>query len=432
MGRWRGMLAGFFEAFFYKLAKMYIRFKKPLLIVVAGSVGKTSTKLTLGQLIASEKTVSYMDESYNSGLGLPLSVFGLKTPRHTSNPFAWMSRIFRAVFSFFRRTPGIMILEYGIDSPGEIDSFIDMAAPDIALLTAVMPEHMELLVDMDTVAQEEMKIVHAAKDRAMIGIDYVDDIYLPKLNNLDFYGESAENSFEIHSIDPQGALVTFRSGPVQIEKVRIPIIAKPLISHTAGAVGVALSVGISPEGVRSALESLEPTPGRNRVLAGVRGSTIIDDTVNFSPEAGIVALESLRAFSAKRRIVVFGNMHELGDYEQQGFDDVLAHLGGFDMLVTVGPIARKYLVPGGKKLGYIPGDTLFDYDDSIAAGRAIRDMLGSQDAVLVKGPFGGYYLEECVKILLDNPERDARKLVRQSDYWPVKKQEIFGPDVKFY
>lgn len=418
------------ERVFYLLAKTYVKIKKPQLIVVAGSVGKTSTKLTLAQLLSVKYKVSYMDESYNSGIGLPLSVFGLKTPSSTKNIFAWFWLVAKAKGKFLKSGPELMVLEYGIDSPGEMDSLLKMAKPDISFLTAVTPEHMEFLKDLDTVAKEETKIVKATKKWSMVNADYVDKKYRKNLSNVELYGKNQVNSYKISRIDRKGALVSFKAGDIEIKNIVLPIISEHLIGHTAGAVGVAVKLGLSASDIGVALKNLEPTPGRARLLEGVNGSSLIDDSVNFSPDAGVAALAVLNQFVAKRKIIVFGNMHELGDYVEEGFAEVSSKLGGFDVFIAVGPLARQYFVPSAKKHGYKSGKTLFVFEDSIQAGKFLRELLQPGDVALVKGPFGGYYLEECVKLALANPDRDARKLVRQKEYWPNKKRALFGDDFK--
>jgi UDP-N-acetylmuramyl pentapeptide synthase len=161
-----------------------------------------------------------------------------------------------------------------------------------------------------------------------------------------------------------------------------------------------------------------------RLLKGVNDSSLIDDTANFSPAAGVSALKTLKIFKAKRRIVVFGNMHELGDYEAKGFSDVGMEFKDIDQFIFVGPLARKYFTPIALKAGYELGKNLFEFDDAVTAGKAVRQMLQADDAVLIKGPFGGFYLEECTKQLLNNP-KDLTKLTRQSNFWLRKKRELF-------
>lgn len=424
----RGFFYNVIEKLFEKLARSYIKLKCPFLIVTAGSVGKTSTKLYVGQLLASEKTVNYMGESYNNGLGLYMSVFKIKVPTSIKNPLPWIGRILKALAAFIKPGAEFMVLEYGIDSPGQMDEMLGLAKPDIGILTAVTPEHMEFLKDLDTVAREETKIIRASKKRSFVNEDDIDKKYIPKdVSNITFYGTGklSTATYQIHRIDAEGALVDFTVIKTELPSLRLQVISEPLIRQLTGAIAVAMAAGVSADGVKKALQKFEPVPGRMRLLRGVNGSSLLDDTVNFSPIAGIRALETLKQFKAKRRVVVFGNMHELGEYGEQGFADVAEHFKHVDMFVFVGSLAQKYFTPAAAGLGHKLGDTILEFDDAVTAGKTLRGKLLPGDAVLIKGPFGGFYLEECTKQLLADPS-DSVKLIRQSDFWLRKKRNIFG------
>ena len=416
-----------FNKLFYKLARSYLRIKKPYLIVTAGSVGKTSAKMFAGQLLQTEKKVRYMSDSYNSGLGLYLSVFNIKVPTIIINPFAWIWRVVVALLNFLLPKPDFMVLEYGISAVGEMDEMLEFAKPSASILTAVTPEHMEFLKDIDTVAREETKIISATKEVAFINSDDVDNKYLSDLSKVFFFGSKSENKakYKIHKIDGDGATVDFIVGETIFENVKLKIISEPLIRLLCGSAALALHVGVSKESIQSTLEEIDSVPGRMRLLNGANNSSLIDDTANFSPSAGIGALKTLKAFNAKRRIVVFGNMHELGDYEAKGFSDVGAEFKDIDQFVFVGPLARKYFTPIVQKAGYEFGKNLYEFEDAITAGKVVRKMLQPGDVVIIKGPFGGYYLEECTKQLLNNP-KDSTKLTRQSNFWLRKKRAIFN------
>jgi hypothetical protein len=120
-------------------------------------------------------------------------------------------------------------------------------------------------------------------------------------------------------------------------------------------------------------------------------------------------------------------MHELGQYEDKGFTDVAEHFKkDVDLLVLVGPISIERFGRHAVSFGFKKDENLFFFDDSVSAGIFLRDnIVQKNDVIIVKGPFGGYYLEETVKKLLKNPD-DAVKLTRQSDFWQRKKLKHFG------
>lgn len=413
---------------FYRLARGYVHQKHPLVIAVGGSVGKTSTKLALAELLATEKRVSYMDDSYNNGLGLYLSVFNQKVPTNALSPLGWAKVLSRSLAQFAKAGPEILILEYGIDHPGDMDDMVHFIKPDIGFLTAVTPEHMEYMKTIELVGEEEVKILSGAKQFGIVNSVDVEDRFLSSLTIPMYrYGStsSSEASYNVSSWTNKGAVVQFQLEELQLTDVLVRFISEPLIRQLTGAALLAKKLGVSPDGIRRGLETIQPAASRMRLFEGKQESVIIDDTTNFSPNAGIEALKSLKRLDAKRHMAILGNMHELGDYADKGFKEVAEEFSGLDMIVLVGDISVEHFLPLATAQGFTKDKTIFICSDAPSAGIFLRDQLQDGDAVLVKGPFGGYYLEEAVKKLLKNPA-DSQYLTRQSDFWQRKKRQQFG------
>lgn len=410
-----------------RLAQSYVRVKKPTVVAVAGSVGKTSTKLMLAHLL-SDKRVSYMDDSYNNGLGLYLSVFERKIPTNLHSPFAWLRTFAGILLTFVTAKPEILILEYGIDHPGDMDDMVAFIRPDVSLLTAVTPEHMEFMKTLDGVADEETKVLAAARQFAIYNADDVAAKYVTHITTPLFtYGSSPDDifSYTIKEWTKKGARISITGKELSLGGLDVQFISEPLIRQLVGAALLAHKLGVETRSIEAKLQSATPAASRMRVFDGISDSTIIDDTTNFSPDAGVEAIKALQRIPAERRIAILGNMHELGDYLARGYADVAKEFVGLDTIALVGDLSIETFGPLAKKLGFIEGETLFTYPTSVEAGIAFRDKVQAGDVVLVKGPFGGFYLEETVKKLLKNPD-DSRFLTRQSNFWQVKKQKLFG------
>lgn len=410
------------------LAQAYLRQKKPVIIAVAGSVGKTSTKLALAHLLKTEKSVSCMDDSYNNGIGLYLSVFERKVPTSLHSPLAWL-KIFAHISKWFLKAgPDYIILEYGIDHPGDMDELVAFARPDIAILTAVTPEHMEYLIDIDTVGREETKVLAAARDFSVANSTDIDAKYLAALDTEPLTYGSDEHDDAMYAVAQwraTGAVVDFNLDGLRLDGVAVSFITEPLIRQLSGAALLAKKLGVSETGLRSGLETVQPAASRMRLLEAMNGAMVIDDSTNFSPIAGIEAIKALKRLPAKRHIAVLGNMHELGEYGTTGFAEVADEFADLSVLAFVGELARDNFMPKARELGFVDDENLFYFNDAIDAGMFLRQTLRSDDIVLVKGPFGGYYLEEAVRMVLRNKD-DRHLLTRQSDFWQRKKRSIFG------
>lgn len=414
------------EGFFRGLAKMYVALHRPKIVVTAGSVGKTSTKLMLAKLLATEKNISFMDDSYNYGLGLYLSVFERKVPNRTT-PVAWLKAAVAALGHFFKHRE-ILILEYGIDHPGDMDELVAFIRPHAAILTAVTPEHMEYLQTIDIVGEEETKIIRAIREFGVVNVADVDAKYLVDITTK-WYSYGADGADAYYTVKERTAeytVVDMTVGEVVLQAVKLAVIADTSIRQIAGATLMAHKLGISAEAIAKAMPEIMPAASRMHPLKGANGSLLIDDSANFSPVAGIAALRTLKELPAKRRIAILGNMHELGDFIEEGYGDVGREFAGVDILVLVGELSHEHFGRIAESMGFKKDENLFYFDKSVDAGFYVRDHLASEgDVILIKGPFGGYFLEEAAKKLLANPE-DTRLLTRQSPFWDRKKRAIFG------
>ena len=411
---------------FRGLARLFIFIHQPRIVVVAGSVGKTSTKLMLAKFLSVEKQISYMDDSYNSGVGLYLSVFEQKVPSRTT-PGAWLAVLVKVLGHFFKHYE-ILLLEYGIDRPDEMDELIAFARPHNAILTAVTPEHMEFLQTIDIVGAEETKILAACKDFGVVNSVDVDQKYLKNITvPLYTYGSSRDlASYKIESRSASGSKVLFFIDGKEYQPQETAVIADALIRQISGALLMAQKLGVSAKALEAAIPLIEPAASRMHPLKGIHGSMLIDDTANFSPVAGIVALRTLKQIKASRRIAILGNMHELGEYIEEGYQQVGQEFDGIDIIVLVGDLSAKHFGSIARAKGFKQDETLFYFDSSTKAGVFVRDEIVEKgDSILIKGPFGGYYLEEATKKLLADPE-DRKYLTRQSEFWQHKKKRLFG------
>lgn len=413
---------------FRSLAQHYVRLHKPTVIATGGSIGKTSTKLMLAKVLETHKRVSYMDDSYNTGLGLYLSVFQLKVPKHSSI-FGWLGKLVQACGRLLFTHPEILIIEYGIDGVGDMDEMIGFIRPDISVLTAVTPEHMEFLKTIDTVGFEEVKILQGAKQLAVVNAVDVDAKYLSDVQTtLVRYGRDGdEASYRVKEWASSGPAVEFMIDGKTVDVVDMHVISDALIRQLSGVLLVASRLGIDVTTLGPALAALRPAAGRMNLLHGVKESIVIDDTANFSPVAGVAALTTLKRMPASRHIAVIGNMHELGDFAKEGYEQVAREFAGLDTLILVGDLSTEWFKPLALQQGFIEGQNLFVQPDSLTAGKWLRDeYIQSGDVVLAKGPFGGWYLEETVRLILRDSQ-DSQYLTRQSEFWHVKKAEHFGP-----
>lgn len=408
--------------------KYFAKHPEVKLVAVVGSVGKTSTKRALADILVQHYRVRMEEGNHNSELSVPLAILGIDYPTSLRNPFSWWG-VFRAARIRIKQPTDVdvIIQELGTDHPGDIAAFGTYLAPDIALVTAVTPEHMEFFGSIEAVAQEEMSVTNFSKF-ALINRDDVESRFADFESNPNFstYGTTgaAEYRFEqqLFTTDAgySGELITPNAPRTP---ATIKVAGEHSLRPVMGAAAAALLLGIPIEQVVQGIALIRPVPGRMNILRGIDGTTVIDDTYNSSPAAAAAALQTLYSFDdVPQRIAVLGDMRELGASSQVEHEKLgaMCDPNMLAWLVTVGPEMEQYLAPIARQRGC----QVHVARDAIEAGEFVRSVTETGAVILAKGSQNTIYLEECVKILCDMTE--DIQLVRQSPEWMRKKDAYFA------
>lgn len=394
------------------------------IVAVAGSLGKTSTKTAVAQVLAVKYKVRYQSGNYNDIVTVPLIFFGQDLPS-LFNPLAWLMLFWRNELQLGKKYPyDVVVVEVGTDGPGQIKHYGQYLKADVGVLTAIAPEHMEFFDDIDAVAKEELQITNLV-DKMIVNVDFVDEKYHKGINKpLNTYGLNRPANVRLKNItfDEFSSDFDVLENDKVLFRAQHEAVAEPRLYSVAAAVAVARQLDMEPEAIKKGLGSLKPVAGRMQLLAGINNSIIIDDTYNASPPAMKAALDTLYRVSAPHKIAILGNMNELGNYSQTAHEEVGKYCDPekLDLVVTIGPDANKYLAPAAKDKEC----NVQQFDDSHSVGEYLQQVVEEKALILAKGSQNGVFAEEAVKLLLANPA-DAKKLVRQSDYWLKRKAITF-------
>lgn len=393
----------------------YLRSKHKVGVLgVVGSIGKTSTKYAIAQTLEPTKKVLWQEGNYNDILSVPLVFFDQELP-NLYNPLAWVRVFFNNLSQIKKFNYDVVVLELGTDAPGQISEFKKYLKLDIAVVTAITPEHMENFNDIDDVAKEELSICEFA-DKIIINTDLVDKKYLQNIDNLISYGQNKAD----YQIVKRQEFQVKKFGKLWLStNIKTSIIQA--YSLTSASVVADLLLLTSTE-IKENLKTLKPVPGRLQILKGIKNSTIIDDTYNASPDAVIASLQILYDYDSNYKIALLGNMNELGkhtEYEHKRIGEYCS-AKKLDLLVLVGPDIIKYTKPVAEKNGCL----VESFDNPYDAGAFIKNNLHENSVILAKGSQNNVYMEEALKELLVN-KSDISKLVRQNDIWLNKKHKNF-------
>jgi UDP-N-acetylmuramoyl-tripeptide--D-alanyl-D-alanine ligase len=315
---------------------------------ITGSVGKTSTKDILAAMLGQRLRTVANRENLNTEIGLPMTV--LEAPAGTE----------------------ALVLEMGMRGPGQIAELTAIAEPDVGLITAVAPVHLELMGSIEAIA--------AAKAELVAGLRPGGTAIVP----------AGETLLDAHLRDDV-TTVTFGPGG---DVAELPPGLDVVVSGAGGggrisahmrrnalaALAAARAVGVELDGLLEV--ALSSFRGQRIELPG--GIVVINDCYNANPMSMRAALDDLAASEVSppaRRVAVLGDMLELGPDEDRFHAEIGAHArqAGVDVLVAVGPRAAHFAD------GY--GDVVA-LPDAQAAAAAVRDLLAPGDTVLVKGSRG--------------------------------------------
>lgn len=393
-------------------------------VAVAGSLGKTSTKLAISQVLGDKYKVRHQEGNYNDILTVPLIFFGHATPS-LFNPFSWLVIFWRNEAQLRKKYPyEVVVVEVGTDGPGQIVEYGRYLKADIGVLTAIAPEHMEFFDDVDAVANEELQIANSSEEM-VINSDFVEAKYLGKIKNpVTTYSTKNTADIELKNVKFDGFTADFDvlENNAPLLSAQHEAVAEPRLYAVAATIAVARKLGLEPKEIKAGLDNLKPVAGRMQRLDGVNGSVIIDDTYNASPPAMKAALDTLYRLDGPQKIAVLGNMNELGSYSQEAHEEIGSYCDPkkLDLVITLGPDANKYLAPTAEAKGC----KVQQFDDPYSVGDYLKPIIKNGALVLVKGSQNRVFAEETVKFLLADP-KDAKKLVRQSDDWLRVKDKAF-------
>lgn len=414
-------------------ARMVLRKYKPHIVAITGSVGKTSTKDAVFSVLEKRFFVRKSDKSFNSELGLPLTVLGL--PNAWKNPLGWLMNIIDGLVLILARGryPEWLVLEVGADRPGDIRRAASWLPVDIAIITRLpdVPVHVEYFDSPEQVAEEKAELLKALKPGGYF-LANADDAKVVELASrvggrpVKTYGFSEGATVKactpaiLYEKGEEGWPIGI-SADVDCRGAKIPLsIMGTIGAHSflplLAAFAVGEILGMEPAAMAEALAGHTPPPGRMRLIPGLKESLLIDDTYNASPVATLAALDALSVVtSARRKVAVLGDMMELGRFSVEKHREVGKRAAEVcDLLLTVGFRARD-IADAARSAGLTDNQVL-QFEDAQKAGKELEFLLAPGDCVLIKGS-QSMRMERAVEEVMAHPEHAATLLVRQDAEW---------------
>ena len=388
------------SAAFTRLAAWWRTQLTGTVVGLTGSSGKTTTKNLVRDVLSAAGSVVATRANQNNELGVPNTLLAADADTRS------------------------VVVEMGMRGTGQIAELCAIAHPDWGLVTNVGESHIELLGSREAIAHAKAELLEALPDGRGIAFVNASDDYAAELcsharlaqrgvrivffeggdahAHADELGIAEDTPFVWASdikLDAWG-LVSFTMHARGFAALDLPeadgtcACALQLgglhnVSNACSAAAVGLASGMTLALCCDALGASQPEQGRQRLLEGAGGITVIDDAYNANPDSMGASLAMFAAMDVKgRRIAVLGDMLELGDFSQDAHERMgaLAGRSNVDALVCVGELSR-FMAAAAVRVGMPPAAVL-TVDDAVQAAEAVRSLLGEGagegDAVLVK------------------------------------------------
>lgn len=346
------------------------------LIGITGSAGKTTTKECVAHVLASQLRVHKSVGNLNNHWGVPMQLLKLEQEHD------------------------IAVIEMGMNHAGEIRALAEIAKPDIGIVTNVAPVHLENFDSINGIARAKYELIESLPAGGMAVLN-ADDEFVSQFGR-DFHGKvitfglekpadvRAEN-VEVHG---EGGTAFDIVGQGFRERAHLPLVGKHNVLNACAAVAVAVEQGILPSRAIANLASISPSDKRGEVLH-LNGATIINDCYNSNPKALKSMVEALVSIDAKRRIVVAGEMLELGPSAAELHRDCGRYMAERGINRVLGVRGNAKSIVEGARDGGVEAEFVATPEE---AGDWLARELKQGDAVLVKAS-RGVRLEKALEIL---------------------------------
>jgi len=317
-----------------RIAKWYLQFLKNntdiKVIGITGSAGKTTTKEMLAAILRLDGKTIYTPKNVDSVYSIPNTI--LRTPIGTK----------------------YLVLEMGVEYPGEMDFYLWLAKPNIVIITNIFPTHLEFLGDIEGVFKEKSKLVLSL---------------------------------------PSDGIAVLNSGDAKLKSISKNLKARvvwfnpdknPIDQNANAASAAARSLGIPEDIIKNGLSNYQRPEHRLHFIKHKSGAVILDDSYNSNPWAALATLEYFNSIAKGKKVAILGDMLELGNYDETAHRELglAVAKSNFEVVIAVGK-SSKFLIEEVNKLSKNTKTYLFSATEE--AFPVASKLLNKDTTLLVKG-----------------------------------------------
>ena len=373
-------------------ARKRIKTLQPKVIGITGSYGKTSTKYILHQILSQKFNTLMTPDSYNTPMGICKVIRGELTAEHE-----------------------IFIVEMGAYKRGDIRELCNLASPEIGILTAVGPQHLERFKSIENIAKTKYELIESLPSDGL-AVFNCDNEICAELSDKREQGSSpvrryATEPFPVPSVSDRADLtaanirhtaeglaftVRMRVGTQDITdvEIRTRLLGRHNVSNILAATAVAIECGMTLEEIQEAIVNIEPVPHRLQLTSGVGNVTIIDDSFNSNPVGAKAALEVLTEIGDGKKVLVTPGMVELGEREYEENRRLGEQAADVcDLVILVGPTRTRPILDGLKAAEY-PSQQIIVALNLEEVKQHLATQVEAGDVVLFENDLPDNYNEE--------------------------------------
>ncbi|GAA6113511.1 UDP-N-acetylmuramoyl-tripeptide--D-alanyl-D-alanine ligase [Apilactobacillus apinorum] len=363
------------------LSQYYLAKINPKVVAITGSNGKTTTKDMVASVLSTQFNVTKTNANFNNEIGVPMTILDIEPNTE------------------------ILVVEMGMDRPGQLDLLSHLVEPDVAAITMIGEAHIEFFGTRDKIADAKMEIVNGLKEDGIFVYNGDEPLLVQRSENLPFtktFGLNEADDFTAYDITSTPQATSFKVEQIEDTEFKIPMLGSYNVNNALVAIAIGSLFRIREENMAKALLEVDLTNNRTEWIEGAKREKILSDVYNSNPTA---VKEVLKAFTAEkisgRKIAVLGDMLELGDQSSQlhaSLEDSLnpeevqsVYLIGDEIKVLYDKLVDVY---PAKNLFYFKADQLDDLYEQL------NSEIYEGDEVLLKASHG-IHLEQLLAKLTD-------------------------------
>ena len=351
-----------------KIAKLKReKYKDIPIIAVTGSVGKTSTKDMIANVLSQKYKTLKTEGNFNNHIGLPNTILRLNDEE-------------------------VAVVEMGMNHFGEIRVLTNIAKPNICVITNIGTSHIGNLGSRENILKSKLEILEGNKEKELVinnDNDILHDFCVKQTDknlHIHTFGIAEDSEVYATDINQQEESSSFICHTSDSEfEIKVPVAGEHFIYNALCAVTIGKKLGLTNEQIQKGIETFELTKKRMDIETLSNGVKIINDTYNASYESMKGAIENLSKYQ-NRKIAVLGDMFELGDYAEELHRKVGIEISknNIDILMCTGENS-KYIVEEAKKYG---AKEIYYFENKEELLNKLKEIVKKDDTILFKASNG--------------------------------------------